>query len=61
MKILANHAHVFQKEVKEDGTVDSLRQLMDTVETERAVCFQLGLPGIKVHPASRKLCNKIIY
>lgn len=39
MKITANHAHVFQKEVREDGTVDNLLKTMDSCGIEKAVAF----------------------
>lgn len=39
MKIIANHAHVFQKSVREDGTIDSLRGVMDVCGIEKAVAF----------------------
>ena len=39
MKIYANHAHVFQKEVREDGTIDCLKRVMDICGIERAVAF----------------------
>ena len=38
-KIFANHAHVFPKESKPEGTVDKLLELMDACEIEKAVCF----------------------
>lgn len=49
MKIYANHAHVFPKSVREDGTVDVLLRTMDDCGIEKAVTFaafpsQLG-PG----------------
>ncbi|MBO5453605.1 MAG: amidohydrolase family protein [Clostridia bacterium] len=39
MKIIANHAHIFQKEVREDGTVDALKNFLDECEIDKAVCF----------------------
>ncbi len=39
MKIYANHAHVFQKEVREDGTIDCLKRVMDICGIERAVAI----------------------
>lgn len=39
MSIIVNHAHIFQKEVREDGTVDSLKNLMDECGIDKAVCF----------------------
>ena len=38
-KIFANHAHVFPKESKPEGTVDKLLELMNECEIEKAVCF----------------------
>ncbi|MDR2687034.1 MAG: amidohydrolase family protein [Oscillospiraceae bacterium] len=37
--IFANHAHVFPGELKPEGTVDRLLQLMDACGIARAVCF----------------------
>jgi len=37
--IFANHAHVFPGELKPEGTVDKLLQLMDACGIARAVCF----------------------
>lgn len=39
MKIYANHAHVFPKSVREDGTVDALLRVMDECKIEKAVAF----------------------
>lgn len=39
MRIIANHAHVFQKEVRPHGTIDVLKNLMDECEIEKAVAF----------------------
>jgi len=38
-EIFANHAHVFPKEVKPEGTVDRLLHVMDACDIARAVCF----------------------
>lgn len=38
-KIFVNHAHVFPEAVRPDGTVDRLRQLMETCEIDEAICF----------------------
>lgn len=48
-EIFANHAHVFPKSVREEGTVDVLLHTMDECAISKAVCFatfpsQLG-PG----------------
>lgn len=48
-EIFANHAHVFPKDVRPDGTVEALLRTMDDCGIARAVCFatfpsQLG-PG----------------
>lgn len=37
--IFANHAHIFPKEIREDGCVDSLLEYMDTCGVDRAVAF----------------------
>jgi len=37
--IIANHAHVFPKEVRENGTVDKLKELMDACGIDKCVCF----------------------
>ena len=37
--IFANHAHVFPKEIRENGTVDALMKFLDECEIDRAVCF----------------------
>lgn len=37
--IFSNHAHVFPKEVKENGTVDALLRLMDECGIDKSVCF----------------------
>lgn len=39
MEILANHAHVFPDDVREDGSVDNLLRLMDACGIAGAVCF----------------------
>lgn len=39
MKIIANHAHVFQKIVRENGTIDNLKRVMDLCGIEKAVAF----------------------
>ena len=38
-KIIANHAHVFQKEVMEHGTIDCLKSVLDECNIDAAVCF----------------------
>ncbi len=37
--IIANHAHVSPADVKPSGTVDKLKELMDSCEIDKAVCF----------------------
>lgn len=37
--IIANHAHVFPKEIKESGTLDHLKELMDECGIDKAVAF----------------------
>lgn len=39
MEILVNHAHIFQKEVREDGSLDALENFLDECEIDKAVCF----------------------
>lgn len=39
MEIIANHAHIFQKEVREDGTVNALKEFLDNCGINKAVCF----------------------
>ena len=39
MNIIANHAHVFQPEVKKEGTIEALKALMDECNIAKAVCF----------------------
>ena len=38
-EITANHAHVFPKNVREDGTVDNLLRYMDSLGISKSVCF----------------------
>ena len=38
-EIFAHHAHVFPREVREDGTVDALLRTMDVCGIGKAVCF----------------------
>lgn len=38
-KVYANHAHVFPKQVREDGTIEALLTLMDSCEIEKCVAF----------------------
>ena len=37
--IIANHAHIFQKEVRQDGTVEALENFLDECGIDKAVCF----------------------
>ena len=37
--IIANHAHIFQKEVREDATVEALDIYLDKCGIDKAVCF----------------------
>lgn len=39
MKIIANHAHIFQPEVRENGSVFALERLMEECQIDKAVCF----------------------
>ena len=39
MAIWANHAHIFPKEIRPEGTAETLLELMDGCEIERAVAF----------------------
>lgn len=38
-EIIANHAHVFQKKVRVDGTVDELKRIMELCGITKAVAF----------------------
>ena len=38
-EITANHAHVFPKNIREDGTVDNLLRYMDDLNISKSVCF----------------------
>ncbi|HHX73160.1 MAG TPA: amidohydrolase family protein [Clostridiales bacterium] len=38
-RLFANHAHVFPKEVKENGTIDKLKELMEGCGIEKVVAF----------------------
>ena len=104
MKIFANHAHVFRRDQRADGTVSALLEVMDKTGIEKCVCFapfyewgldynpnlwmaeelkahpeltarvvdihgqdlagqvkqirELGLKGIKLHPAFQKICDR---
>lgn len=37
--VIANHAHVFPKEVRENGTIDELKKLMDECGIDKTICF----------------------
>lgn len=39
MKIFAHHAHVFPKEIREDGTMEALLSLMNVCDIDQAVAF----------------------
>lgn len=39
MKITVNHAHVFQEEVRKEGSIQALENVMDQCSIDRAVCF----------------------
>lgn len=39
MNIIANHAHVFQPKIKKEGTIKSLKELMDECSIAKAVRF----------------------
>jgi len=39
MEIIANHAHIFQNEVREDGSVEALMKFLDECKIDKAVCF----------------------
>ena len=39
IRITANHAHVFPKDVREDGSIDVLMHIMDGCGIEKTVCF----------------------
>ena len=38
-KIFANHAHLFPKNTKPNGDIDTLKSIMDECGIEGAVCF----------------------
>ncbi len=37
--IFANHAHVFPEEIKPEGTIDKLKELLDECGIDKCVCF----------------------
>ena len=39
MKIVANHAHIFQEEIRRDGSIQVLKEVMDQCSIDRVVCF----------------------
>lgn len=39
MQVIVNHAHVFQEEVRADGTIQVLKNVMDQCSIDKAVCF----------------------
>ncbi|MBQ7841482.1 MAG: amidohydrolase family protein [Lachnospiraceae bacterium] len=39
MKIIAHHAHVFQEQVRAEGSISSLKSVMDECSIDQAVCF----------------------
>ena len=39
MVIFANHAHVFPKSLRPDGSLEELQRLMETCQIDRAVAF----------------------
>ena len=39
MQIIVNHAHVFEKEVRENATIEALERTLDECEIDKAVCF----------------------
>jgi predicted TIM-barrel fold metal-dependent hydrolase len=53
-EIFANHAHIYPKELRPEGTVERLLRLMDACGIARAVCFapfaeryaQAGIPNL---------------
>lgn len=39
INIIAHHAHIFQKEVRADGTVEALKKFLYECNIDKAVCF----------------------
>lgn len=39
MKIIVNHAHVFQEEVRKEGSIQELKRVMEKCAVDKAVCF----------------------
>ena len=39
MQIIVNHAHIFEKEVRENATIEALERTLDECEIDKAVCF----------------------
>lgn len=37
--IFANHAHIYPKEIRENGTIDALKRYMDTCSIDKCVAF----------------------
>ena len=49
--IFANHAHVFPKEIRAEGSVESLMKFLDECEIDKAVAFAEKYGIEKVYPS----------
>ena len=47
MDIFANHAHVFPREVRPEGSIEALLRLMDKCQIKRAVAFAPFIDQVK--------------
>jgi len=45
--IFANHAHVFPREVRPEGSIETLLRLMDKCQIKRAVAFAPFIDQVK--------------
>ena len=50
--IFANHAHVFPKEIRPEGSVESLMRFLDECEIDKAVAFAPFSDRFQVLPPS---------
>lgn len=48
--IFANHAHLFPKELREDGAIGPLMEMLDACEIDKAVCFAPFSSRFYEHP-----------
>lgn len=58
MNIIVNHAHVFQPEVREDGTITHLKSVMEECGIDKAVCFA---PFSEHFQSNGESANKWLY